>query len=192
MPAVAQIDIQQRLRSQGSCLSMNLSKPAIHDALLASFEVFRRPQNAEDLEDGVAPSEPVRERFGLLPEQVRRVVVSRSQRVWATPGARGAALSCRSPVRGRDGGFSTGSWSGPVEPVARRGLLGWTVSLEGIETYYGLVPDGNDTVEMHLADGSQLAISVVQNVFIAQPDSIPLTVELLDSAGDRYTRETGR
>jgi hypothetical protein len=90
--------------------------------------------------------------------------------------------------RDRDGGYLIGGWSGPVEHVAVRGLFGWSVSLEGVETYYGLVPDGNPRVTFTLADGNRAAVAVIDNVFIAPPPGQVRTVELRDADGSRTTR----
>lgn len=160
-----------------------------HPDLLALFEVFRRPQSPGDLEDQVRPGPPAIARFGLLPSRVRRVSVSSSLHAWVAPGTKGAALSTRLLDRG--GSHSTGSWSGPAESVVVRGLLGWSVSLEGVETYYGLVPDGNHSVAMTLIDGTRSSVAVVENVFIAQPADRVRSVEFRDGNGNQDIRATG-
>lgn len=166
------------------------AEPAVpHPDLLLHFGVFRRPQDAADLEDGVAPGPPATARFGLLHSQVRRVSVSGSLLAWVTPGVRGAALSKRS--LDRDGAYSTATWSGRVESVGMRGLFGWSVSLEGVETYCGLVPDGNESVALTLIDGKRLTVPIIQNVFVTQPVGHVRTVEFRDGAGKLDLRETG-
>lgn len=160
-----------------------------HPDLVAHFAVFRRPQDPADLEDGVAPGLPATARFGLLHSHVKRVSVSSSLRAWVTPGVRGAALSKRS--LDRDGQYSTASWSGPAELVGTRGLLGWSVSLEDVETYYGLVPDGNDSVALTFTDRRRLTVPIIQNVFITQPVGHVRTVEFRDSTGKLDVRRTG-
>lgn len=41
---------------------------------------------------------------------------------------------------------------GPVAAVARQGLFGW-VDSDGAQTCFGLVPDGNETVDMTWSTG---------------------------------------
>lgn len=154
---------------------------AIHPELVAHFAVFRRSQSDRDLADDVTPGPPATERFGLLPSQVRLVSVSSWHKAWVTPGTRGAALSRRS--EDRDGGYSTGTWSGPAESVASRGLSGWSESLEVRQTFYGLVPDGNQDVTLNLLDGEILIVPVVENVFVVSPPGRVRSVEFLNAAG---------
>ena len=157
-----------------------------HPDLLSSFGVLRRPARVvADLGD-VRLLDPPIARFGQLASQARRVTVSQSDEAWVVPGTRGASLLHRG--RTRDGGYSTGGWSGPVETVALRGLFGWSISLEGVETYYGLVPDGNPHVTLTLADGRRVAVAVVDNVFIVRPSAQIRTVEFLDAAGNPDSR----
>jgi hypothetical protein len=167
----------------------NAPRPEVHLALVAAFGVFRRPQHPGDLEDGVSPGPPMVMRLGLLAAEVRRVSVTPALCAWVTPGSGGAALSQRS--RDRHGGFSTGTWGGPVEAVALRGLFGWSISLTGAETYYGLVPDGNEIVRMTLIDGTRSTARVVENVFIAQPGRSVSTIQFRDADGNPDTRSTG-
>lgn len=156
---------------------------------MAAFGIFRRPQNPGDLEDEVAPGLPATARFGLVVAEVRRIPVTAALPAWVTPGSSGAALSMRS--RDRAGGFSTATWSGPVESVARDGLFGWSVSLDGIETYCGLVPDGNDRVELTLIDQTCLVAPVVENVFVARPKRSVRTLLLRDVCGQPARKSTG-
>lgn len=60
----------------------------------------------------------------------------------------------------RDGYHSTTTWSESAESVSIRGVLGWSGSLDGIETYYGLVPDASESIGMTLIGGNRLAVSV--------------------------------
>ena len=106
-------------------------------------------------------------RFGLLASEIRSVTTLHGLWAWVIPELEVGAAAARSHA---DGGYSTGGWSGPVESVARLGLFGWTESLEGIETYYGLIPDGNATVVLTLLDGSRIEVSVIDNVLIARPN----------------------
>jgi hypothetical protein len=65
------------------------------------------------------------------------------------------------------------------------------VSLEGIETYYGLVPDGNESVAMTLIDGKRLTVPIIQNVFITQPVGQVRTMGFRDGTGKLGIRKTG-
>lgn len=78
-----------------------------------------------------------------------------------------------------------------METVSLRGLFGWTESLEGVHTYYGLVPDGNHSVLLTLLDRGSTEALVVDNVFIARPPMPVASVEFQDTRGIVQRRETG-
>jgi hypothetical protein len=65
------------------------------------------------------------------------------------------------------------------------------VSLEGVKTYYGLIPDGNATVVLTLLDGSRTEVAVIDNVLTARPAGRVRTVEFRDAAGISAVRPAG-
>lgn len=79
-------------------------------------------------------------------------------------------------------------WSGPIESVGSRGLFGWSESLEGQKTFYGLVPDGSPDVTLTLLDGGTFLVAVFENVFIVSPPRPVRAVDFLDAAGERDSR----
>lgn len=91
-------------------------------------------------------------------------------------------------MRDRDDSFGTGTWSGPIELVASRGPFGWSESLEGQQTFYGLVPDVNSEVTLNLLDGSTLIVPVVENVFIVSPPGVVRSLAFLTAGSERFIR----
>ena len=72
--------------------------------------------------------------------------------------------------------------------VASRGLFGWSESLEGQQTLYGLVPDVNSEVILDLLDGSTLIVPVVENVFIVSLPGVVRSLAFPTARGDRFIR----
>lgn len=77
---------------------------------------------------------------------------------------------------------------GPLRSVASRGLFGWSESLDGRQTFYGLVPDGNAFVTLNPLDGNRVTVPVVDNVYIVSPPGRVRTGEFLDAAGNPDVR----
>jgi hypothetical protein len=76
--------------------------------------------------------------------------------LWITPGARGLCIS--DPQAG-DCGMLAGQAAG--------GIIGGSTTGAGRETITGLVPDGNRTVTIVLADGTRKTFPVIENVYEA-------------------------
>jgi hypothetical protein len=156
-----------------------------------AFAIFRRDRDENDAVDfDLADGHPLSDRFGLLPDHVRRVTSPDGLIAWVIPGTAGAMLRQRSP--NRIGGYSTGGWSGPVQTVAQSGLFGWTESLDGVDTYYGLIPGGGQSALLSLADGHSIEIPVRDNVFIARLEARVVALEFRDGSGQLVVRQTGR
>jgi hypothetical protein len=139
----------------------------VHAALTAHFALLRRPRRDSDATDKEFVP-PLIERYGLIPQQARVVLLPGHAKVWITPGSKGAALT-----REAISAHGRGSHFGSVDRICAHGLWGLTENLDGGRSLTGLVPDGNDRVSVVRADGSDETITPVDGiVFLTRIDDV--------------------
>ena len=163
--------------------AMDGALPAIHPALTAHFALLRRPRRDSDATDKVFVP-PAIERYGLIPQQARMVLLPGHAKIWITPGSNGAALTQEAiPAHGRGSHYST------VDRMCAHGLWGLTENLDGIRSMTGLLPDGNDHVTVVRADGDDETIMPTEGiVFLPRIDNVTELV-FLDAYGAQQRQE---
>jgi len=105
--------------------AMDGASHEVHAALTAHFALLRRPRRDSDaIDTEFVP--PVIERYGLIPEQARMVLLPGDAKVWITPGSKGAALTRQAiPAHGRGSHFSR------VDRICLHGLWDLSEDLDG-------------------------------------------------------------
>jgi hypothetical protein len=132
--------------------------------------VLRRPQQ---LGDALPPEpnrdqDPVARSTGENPALAREVSFGSLGDAWVIPADGGVCLQSTGYVNGT-AAFGGGGCDTDTDghPPYIQGLSGG-MRAPGIFLITGLVPDGVDTVQLHLADGTTDVLSVNQNVYMAE------------------------
>jgi hypothetical protein len=129
-----------------------------------------------------APGGPTAE-YGLNPSLTQEVAVNPSLHVWLVPGSEGVCviqplqMETGQPVLGA---YATGC--GSVATASAGGFWGVAGDQGGEQTLVGLAPDGNSTVSVMDAEGSDQRVPVVDNVYVAKGVDLK-TVAVRDVAG---------
>lgn len=160
------------------------AREPIARGLVEHFSVFRQPPPRS------APIKP-------LPAFARADIAARPQRLnvdqarfvqypgtsgfWVVPGRLGAAIATSSSPPG----LSTGGW--PLNRVLDGRMVASVGSAPPHETVYGLVPDGNPTVTIKLADGTTKSVRVIQNLYAVTLTQRPTTLTATNALGQTVT-----
>jgi hypothetical protein len=136
---------------------------AVEPALLDAFALMRRGQTQADvIPASVQPA--FSQASGANPALARRVSDGAGTEAWLVPGNGSACILARAPAYAIGGAVCVPTAS------ARAGELdvqGASSQLPGGELVAGVVPDGVESVTLHLADGSSLEAPVREGVYLA-------------------------
>jgi hypothetical protein len=125
----------------------------------AMLSILRRPQQPGD----ALPTEPNRDQdpiarsTGENPALARKVSFGSLGDAWVIPADGGVCLQS-------DGGGCDNDYDGHPPYIQ---LLGGGIDHPGVYHITGLVPDGVNTVQLHLADGTTDTVTVNENVYMA-------------------------
>lgn len=166
-------------------------KPGIAPALTAHFAFFG---NTSPTPISAAPrgvqrmfEQPIRARvnqYGLDDSQAREVKLPGASAIWFVPGSAGLCTTFTTK-------FARGhASSGGCDYI--KGTLRWGafagISGTGIQTWLvGLVPNGNKSVQVHLASGATLTIPVHDNVVYAALPTRARSITFKNAFGNKKT-----
>jgi hypothetical protein len=156
----------------------------ISSALTAHFAVFRQTRRARAADAEPLPSIPMvssmvaRQELDTSDTAFFRVG---SAQMWFMPGASGACevlqTSTTPAVQTYGGGCET------TQTVLQYGLVGFRRNSDGSTLVHGMVPDGNVSVSVTLAGGTQESVPVVSNTFAATFQASGLTISFRNANG---------
>jgi hypothetical protein len=193
---IARLDLaRRRLRAilaDRAAITRSYSRP-VAPSLLAHFSVFDRPQSpvpglhtVPQLPPGIA-AQFARQRGGLNLRYTRFVPLPGTEPpvqgfphgIWIVPGH---SVLCFQDTQ-LAGGCSIHLGNGPGSPLEGGDV---TTSGGGRDTWVeGLVPDGNPTVTLILADGRSLRVPVTDNAYAVALHQTVRTLIARDAAGQR-------
>lgn len=174
--------IARQQEAQQRLLSASSTRP-VAAALLNDFEIFKTPPPApatsKPLPDLIALSLAHRWPYQLNVARARFVPYPGTSGVWVVPGTRGATMTMPDGL-----GFATDGvpLSGRASVLADH-LITTTGSAPPRETIFGLVPNGNASVTLVLANGATRPVPVIDNVYSATVSNDATTLIAKDSAG---------
>jgi len=155
-------------------------------AHFALFRGARRVQAADtpSLPAGALTSDLV-SAFQLDVSQTAFVQADSVQQLWIVPGGSGACVITQTS-------YTTGSLAGrrsagegcdTTDGILQYGLVGFRTRADGMTFVHGIVPDGNDSVSVTFADGSQQTVHVTSNVVAASFPTAAMTVSFRNANG---------
>jgi hypothetical protein len=114
-------------------------------------------------------------------DQARFVRYPGTPGFWLVPGRLGVAIATSSSPPG----FSTDG--APLKRVLDARMVASFGGAPPRETVYGLVPDGNPTVTIKLADGTSKSVRVIDNAYSVTVTQRPTSLTAKDAAGQTVT-----
>lgn len=171
--------------TQASAARSCLNGRAVSPRLRAHFAVFRRAHTA-DLSAASAGTvaNPHVVAFLELNLSCTQLVRSGSGPVWIIPGHRGACVmsgQAAATIAPRPGQNFAGCST--TEGILRNGEVVQGGQSNGPAIVFGLVPDGNTSVTLTFAAGTQRRVAVVDNLLRVTVPAGPVTVAFRNAAG---------